>query len=104
MKKNSLLEQKPGINQMELNGAGCKTCPVKNCDTLQYRGSRCAALRAKHGLGDPRTNAERIQSFNNGELKTFICGLTTCEVCRFATSGGCTLEHWLEQPAEGEGE
>lgn len=32
---------------------GCKNCPVKNCDTLQYRGSRCAALRDKLGLGDP---------------------------------------------------
>lgn len=32
---------------------GCKTCPVKNCDTLQYRGSRCAALRDRFGLDDP---------------------------------------------------
>lgn len=32
---------------------GCKNCTVKNCDTLQYRGSRCAALRDKLGLGDP---------------------------------------------------
>ena len=30
---------------------GCKNCTVKNCDTLQYRGSRCAALRDKLGLG-----------------------------------------------------
>lgn len=32
---------------------GCKYCPVKNCDTVQYRGSRCAALRSKFGLDDP---------------------------------------------------
>lgn len=90
------------MSKMELNGAGCKTCPVKICDTLKYRGSRCTALRAQHGLGDPRTNAERIQSFNNSELKALICSLTTCEICRFASSGGCTLEDWLQRPAEEE--
>lgn len=36
-----------------MNGPGCKTCPVRNCDTLQYRGSRFAALRDQHGLDDP---------------------------------------------------
>lgn len=28
---------------------GCDTCPVKACDTMKYRGSRCAALRAEAG-------------------------------------------------------
>lgn len=36
--------------------SGCKSCPVKNCDTIQYRGSRCAALRDRFGLGDPNSS------------------------------------------------
>lgn len=36
-----------------MNGSGCKNCPVENCETMHYRGSTCAAQRAKLGLGDP---------------------------------------------------
>ena len=36
---------------------GCKNCPVKNCDTVQYRGSRCAALRDQFGLDDPNLSS-----------------------------------------------
>ena len=36
-----------------MNGSGCKNCPVEKCETLNYRGSVCAAQRAKLGLGDP---------------------------------------------------
>lgn len=45
-----------------MTGSGCKSCPVVSCDTLRYRGSRCAALRDKHGLGDPATNADRFRT------------------------------------------
>lgn len=34
-------------------GPGCAKCPVKGCDTVTYRGSRCASLRDKYGLDDP---------------------------------------------------
>ena len=38
--------------------AGCYNCPVKNC-TAAYRGSECAANRAKVGIDtDPLTNGE----------------------------------------------
>lgn len=33
---------------------GCKTCPVAPCETMVYRGSTCAAKRARYGLGDPQ--------------------------------------------------
>lgn len=32
---------------------GCCNCPVRDCDTIQYGGSRCAALRDRFGLADP---------------------------------------------------
>jgi hypothetical protein len=46
-----------------MNGSGCKNCPVEKCETLNYRGSVCAAQRAKLGLGDPndRTDCWQFQ-------------------------------------------
>ena len=46
------------------------------------------------------TNGDWIRAMNDEELKVFICSLTSCEVCRFATSGGCIAYNWLLQPAE----
>ena len=51
-----------------MNGSGCKNCPVKPCETMNYRGSTCAAQRAKLGLGDPKTNADRIRAMSDEEL------------------------------------
>ena len=42
-------------------GGGCAKCPVKVCQTLHYRGSTCAAQRAKFGLGDPMTWIDKIR-------------------------------------------
>ena len=39
-------------------GPDCKACPVRefgHCDTITYRGSRCAELRDEIGLDDPET-------------------------------------------------
>lgn len=55
-----------------MNGSGCKNCPVKPCHTLHYRGSYCAEQRAKLGLGDPMTNAERIRAMSDEELAKLI--------------------------------
>ena len=46
-----------------MNGSGCRNCPVVNCETMNYRGSTCAAQRAKLGLGDPndRTDCWQFQ-------------------------------------------
>lgn len=62
-------------------GSGCKSCPVKGCDTLRYRGSRCAALRAEYGLGDPLTNADRIRSMCDEELAKFMFSMVDCVSC-----------------------
>lgn len=40
---------------------GCEGCPVTNCDTSTYRGSRCMALRQANGADfDPRCNYEKL--------------------------------------------
>ena len=50
-----------------MNESGCKTCPVRECDAV-YRSSRCATYRDKHGLGDPKTNADRIRYMSDERL------------------------------------
>ena len=56
-------------------GSGCINCPVKPCNTVYYRGSTCAAQRAKFGLGDPLTNADRIRAMSDEELAEFLCSV-----------------------------
>ena len=87
-----------------MNGSGCKNCPVNPCETINYRGSTCAAQRAKYGLGDPMSNAERIRSMTDEEFAKFIDDKCVCppasecpEVC--GDCYACWLE-WLQQPAE----
>ena len=46
------------------------------------------------------TNADRIRSMSNEELKEFICSTSKCMVCKFEVWGGCDLLKWLQQPAE----
>lgn len=46
------------MSEKRLLGPGCKACPVRefgHCDTITYRGSRCAELRDEIGLDDPET-------------------------------------------------
>ncbi|MGN0998666.1 MAG: hypothetical protein ACI4PO_03865 [Faecousia sp.] len=55
-----------------MNGSGCKNCPVKNCITITYRGSTCAAQRAKLGLGDPKTMADWFRSLDDEKMVNAI--------------------------------
>lgn len=93
-----------------MNGSGCKNCPVKNCKTLHYRGSTCAAQRAEFGLGDPLTNADRIRAMTDEELAALLAH----ETYRIAepyfqyiglgiTEEVCFLQRlkWLKQTVEG---
>ena len=88
-----------------MNGSGCKNCPVNPCETMNYRGSTCAAQRAKFGLGDPQTNADRIRAMSDEELAEWV----TCPryfdikmVCD-TSCVTCCLE-WLKQPAKEDAE
>ena len=101
-----------------MNGSGCKNCPVKPCETMNYRGSACAAQRAKFGLGDPKTNADRIRDMTDEELARHLhCIGWDCHLCaehrrldnepllRGERCDENCFEHcleWLQQPAEGE--
>ena len=50
--------------------------------------------------GAHMTNADRIRSMNDEELKEFICSLLQCKFCEFELWGRCELLKWLQQPAE----
>ena len=48
----------------------------------------------------PQTNADRIRSMSDEELKKFICSMFKCEYCQFELWGRCELLKWLQQPAK----
>lgn len=86
-------------------GSGCEICPVHYCDA-DYRGSRCAALRDAHGLGDPLTQGDMLRTMSDSELAA-LCKEVTCppNMCGFVCTRGpqhceqCWLE-FLRSPAE----
>lgn len=92
-----------------MNGSGCKSCPVSPCNTLYYRGSYCAEQRAKHGLGDPMTNADRIRDMSDEELAVFLCEGRPCDLCTCPGADFCIIGggkangilKWLQQTSEG---
>ena len=49
-----------------------------------------------------KTNADRIRSMTDYELKEFICSILQCKFCKFEGWGGCELLEWLQQPPKGE--
>ena len=99
-----------------MNGSGCKNCPVKPCETMNYRGSTCSVQRAKLGLGDPKTKADRIRAMSDEELaaslaKTIIDAILHAHNMAEASKDvpaemieNLAEEYleWLKQPAEGE--
>ena len=48
----------------------------------------------------PQTNADRIRSMSDEELKKFICSMFKCEFCDFELGERCGLLNWLQMPAE----
>lgn len=73
-----------------MSRSGCKTCPVVQCDTVTYRGSRCKELRSVHGLGDPKTNADAIREMTDEQLCEALLHIPGCK------SG---IKAWLQAPA-----
>lgn len=84
------------------------------CDpTCRYYGfgdcfpDRFADYLIAHGvtvqeckLGDKETNADRIRSMSDEELKEFICSMFKCEFCDFELGERCGLLNWLRMPAQ----
>lgn len=73
-----------------MSRSGCKTCPVVQCDTVTYRGSRCKELRTVHGLGDPKTNADAIREMTDEQL---------CEALLYLPGCKSGMKAWLQAPA-----
>ena len=48
----------------------------------------------------PITNADRIRSMSDEELKEFICSNSQCKFCKFEGWGRCELLEWLQQPVK----
>lgn len=103
------------MEELLMKGEGCKTCPVKNCDTMVYRGSRCAALRHQAGIySDPRTNFEAFKEMSSrmtvDQMAKFILEYKwVCEDCpeyedyiKRRCSGECVnrCKEWLELPED----
>ena len=53
-----------------------------------------------HKTNMPQTNADRIRSMTDEELKKFICSMFKCEFCDFELGEKCGLLNWLQMPAE----
>ena len=98
-----------------MNGSGCKTCPAKDeCRAQLYRGEMCKDNRAEYGLGDPRTNGDRIRAMSDEEIAEAIYhGISSdaCDYCKendhHCTGHTCqgkagkeVILEWLQQPAE----
>ena len=70
----------------------------ENTVTMEQRKGIC---RTCNGSGEkPQTNADRIRSMSDEELKEFLCSLLQCKFCEFEGFGGCGLLQWLKQPSE----
>ena len=46
------------------------------------------------------SNADKIRSMSDEELKKFICSMFKCEFCDFELGERCGLLNWLQMPAE----
>lgn len=101
-----------------MRGSGCRNCPVINCTTMNYRGSTCSAERARFGLGDPMTNADRIRAMDDRELAEFLAAHdisqsvqrlyekgytpTAIQLKEIETTLYHTYYRWLQMPVEDE--
>ena len=78
-------------------GAGTPEEAETNC-TYFIRGE-CTASFCEYRM-KKQTNADRIRTMSDEELKEFLCSIMKCEFCKFEGWGGCELLEWLRQPAE----
>lgn len=83
--------------------SGCYNCPVKNC-TAAYRGSECAANRAKVGIDtDPLTNGEYIRQADDIQLADVLCPACVyragCPEMHPCGDGKCFFDVLIDQTA-----
>ena len=67
-----------------------KKCSLSECDQPETCTAYVPVI----------TNADRIRTMSDEELKKFICSMFKCKYCQFELWGRCELLKWLQQPAE----
>lgn len=50
-----------------------------------------------------RTNGDKIRAMNNAELAQFLCQISNCNTCPFA-SIDCKIGEWMREEAQDNGE
>ena len=79
-----------------ISDASASACP--NHETVKESAAYlCGVLDERKRK---KTNADRIRSMNDEELKKFICSMFKCKYCQFELWGRCELLKWLQQPAK----
>ena len=80
-----------------------QACPyntLNGCKVKEY-GGVCQLTNTSQPITEYRmTNADRIRSMSDEELKKFICSMFKCEFCDFELGERCGLLNWLQQPAK----
>lgn len=89
--------------------SGCNSCPVKNC-VATYRGSTCAANRARMGEDtDPLTRGDYVRTMSDEELAAWLLRSQNLWLMFFAEKAGMEKEitplddasdilAWLREP------
>lgn len=79
--------------------------PEEACCNMTFYGGKiyCDNINGFCHLHDefpPYTNADKIRDMNNEELAKFLCEITDCGSCRWASWTGCLVREWLKEPCE----
>ena len=80
-----------------------QACPYNTLDGCKVKeyGGVCQLTNTAQPITEYRmTNADRIRSMSDEELKKFICSMFKCEFCDFELGERCGLLNWLQQPAQ----
>ena len=79
-----------------ISDASASQCP--NHQTVKESGAYlCGVLDERKRK---KTNADRIRSMSDEELKKFICSMFKCEFSAFELGETCGLLNWRQMPAE----
>lgn len=90
------------------DGSGCPACPAFDACTAPYRSSRCAVLRYKYSLGDPKTHFDEIKAMSVEEMAEYIdkhfteamwCNSPPDDCPPHGKCMTCLLD-WLRSPVE----
>ena len=73
----------------------CVNCKKNNSCTMCWKTSN---KKCPHFV--QKTNADKIRSMTDEELKEFICSNSQCKFCKFERWGRCDLLEWLQQPVK----